>query len=85
MYWQYMYWQIFGYELIELPGNKYILVNEIKNEMPHICPTAKEGRQQVLLFIVLTHIFMHEECCSEGINLVRLILCNNMYTKSAFK
>ncbi|XP_029049902.1 melanoma-associated antigen D2-like [Osmia bicornis bicornis] len=57
--------KIFGYQLVELPGNKYILVNEIRNEIPHIYPTAEEGRQQVLLFMVLTHIFMQEESCTE--------------------
>ncbi|PBC25198.1 non-structural maintenance of chromosomes element 3 homolog [Apis cerana] len=57
--------KIFGYQLIELEGNKYMLVNEIKNELPHIYPCATESSQQVLLFIVLTHIFMQEESCTE--------------------
>ncbi|KOC65930.1 Melanoma-associated antigen G1 [Habropoda laboriosa] len=57
--------KIFGYRLVELEGNKYILVNEIQNELPHIYPAAKEASRQVLLFLVLTHIFMHDESCSE--------------------
>lgn len=58
--------KVFGYELVELEGNKYMLVNKIKNELPHICPLGTEGSQQVLLFIVLTHIFMLQNSCSEG-------------------
>ncbi|XP_071856459.1 non-structural maintenance of chromosomes element 3 homolog [Bombus fervidus] len=58
--------KVFGYELVELEGNKYMLVNKIKNELPHICPLGSEGSQQVLLFIVLTHIFMLQNSCSEG-------------------
>ncbi|XP_017757321.1 PREDICTED: non-structural maintenance of chromosomes element 3 homolog [Eufriesea mexicana] len=57
--------KIFGYELVELEGNKYMLVNEIQNELPHIHPSAMEGNRQVLLFLVLTHIFMHEESCTK--------------------
>lgn len=59
---------MFGYELVELEGNKYMLVNKIKNELPHIYPLGTEGSQQVLLFIVLTHIFMLQNSCSEGSN-----------------
>nr|XP_012152254.1 PREDICTED: melanoma-associated antigen G1-like isoform X2 [Megachile rotundata] len=61
----YMFRQIFGYRLIEFQTNKYMLVNEIQNQIPHIYPRATEGRQQVLLFLILTHIFMSEESCSE--------------------
>lgn len=58
--------------MIELEGNKYMLVNEIKNELPHIYPCATESSQQVLLFIVLTHIFMQEESCTEGNNAITM-------------
>ncbi|XP_076232093.1 non-structural maintenance of chromosomes element 3 homolog [Calliopsis andreniformis] len=57
--------KIFGYRLVELENTKYMLVNEIDNTFPHLYPLRGEGCQQVLLFIVLTHIFMHEESCSE--------------------
>ncbi|XP_003708202.2 non-structural maintenance of chromosomes element 3 homolog isoform X2 [Megachile rotundata] len=57
--------KIFGYRLIEFQTNKYMLVNEIQNQIAHIYPRATEGRQQVLLFLILTHIFMSEESCSE--------------------
>lgn len=57
--------KIFGYRLIEFQANKYMLANEIQNQIPHISPTTTEARQQVLLFVVLTHIFMSEESCSE--------------------
>ncbi|CAL7948048.1 unnamed protein product [Xylocopa violacea] len=57
--------KIFGYQLVELENNKYILVNEIENTLPHIHPIAIEVRQRVLLFIVLVHIFMHQQSCTE--------------------
>ncbi|XP_076756030.1 non-structural maintenance of chromosomes element 3 homolog [Xylocopa sonorina] len=57
--------KIFGYQLVELENNKYILVNEIENTLPHIRPNAIETRQRVLLFIVLVHIFMHQQSCTE--------------------
>ncbi|XP_076654771.1 non-structural maintenance of chromosomes element 3 homolog [Halictus rubicundus] len=57
--------KIFGYDLVELEGNKYILVNELVNSLPHIQPMGTEGSQKVLLFLVLTHIFMGEESCRE--------------------
>ncbi|XP_076292854.1 non-structural maintenance of chromosomes element 3 homolog isoform X2 [Lasioglossum baleicum] len=57
--------KIFGYNLIEIEGNKYILVNELVNDLPHIQPVGTDGSQRVLLFLVLTHIFMSEESCTE--------------------
>ncbi|KAK1119416.1 hypothetical protein K0M31_013245 [Melipona bicolor] len=59
---------VFGYKLIELESGKYMLVNEIENTLPHIEPSATESSQMILLFLVLTHIFMLEDCCSEGIS-----------------
>lgn len=57
--------EVFGYDLIEFEGNKYMLVNKIPNDLPHIYPSGSEGSQQVLLFIVLTHVFMLQNSCSE--------------------
>lgn len=56
---------VFGYKLIELESGKYMLINEIENTLPHIEPSATESSQMILLFLVLTHIFMLEDCCSE--------------------
>ncbi|XP_076627513.1 non-structural maintenance of chromosomes element 3 homolog isoform X2 [Colletes latitarsis] len=52
--------KIFGYRLVELEGNKYMLANEIDNATLHIRPSDSQSKQQVLLFLVLTHIFMLE-------------------------
>ncbi|KZC07845.1 Melanoma-associated antigen G1 [Dufourea novaeangliae] len=57
--------KIFGYQLVELEGSKYMLINEIRNTLPHVSPVGTKGSQQVLLFLVLTHIFMSEEFCTE--------------------
>ncbi|XP_020294168.1 non-structural maintenance of chromosomes element 3 homolog [Pseudomyrmex gracilis] len=54
---------VFGYKLIEVEGNKYILVNELENSIPHL--KFKDKNKQVLLFLVLLHIFMHGESCKE--------------------
>ncbi|XP_076675014.1 non-structural maintenance of chromosomes element 3 homolog [Andrena cerasifolii] len=59
--------KIFGYQLMELEGNKYILVNQLENTLLHEYTLAAERRQQVLLFLVLTHIFMHQELCGEDL------------------
>lgn len=56
---------VFGYNLVDIGGGKYILVNEIKNELPHLNFTQSIKAQQVLLFIILAHIFMCEESCGE--------------------
>lgn len=56
--------KVFGYKLIEVEGNKYILINEIENSIPHL--NFKDKNKQVLLFLVLVHIFMHGETCKEG-------------------
>lgn len=50
---------------MEIDGNKYILVNEIKNDLPHLTFT-KNASSQVLLFLVLVHIFMLGNSCKEG-------------------
>ncbi|KAL0120294.1 hypothetical protein PUN28_008148 [Cardiocondyla obscurior] len=57
--------QIFGYNLVEIENNKYILVNEIDNSIPHL--TFYDSNKQVLLFLVLVHIFMYGETCKEEI------------------
>ncbi|CAK9812977.1 Non-structural maintenance of chromosomes element 3 homolog [Anthophora quadrimaculata] len=76
--------KIFGYRLVELESYKYILVNEIQNELPHIQPTTKEASQQVLLLIILTHIFMHDESCSEELLLNFLTNLGITYTDNQF-
>lgn len=57
--------EVFGYNLIEIENNKYILVNEIENDLPHL--TFLDNHKQVLLYIILVHIFMHGETCKEAI------------------
>ena len=59
--------KIFGYQLLELDGNKYILVNQIENPLLQEYALEAERRLQVLLFLVLTHIFMHQESCGEDL------------------
>ena len=59
--------KIFGYRLLELEGNKYILVNQVENTLLQEYTLEAERRQQVLLFLVLTHIFMHQELCGEDL------------------
>lgn len=57
--------EIFGIELAEVESNKYMLVNGIENNLPHIELPPSEKSQLVLLFLVLSHIFMSEEICTE--------------------
>ncbi|KAK2576244.1 hypothetical protein KPH14_005612 [Odynerus spinipes] len=57
--------QVFGYKLVDIGGGKYILVNEIKNDLPHLNFKQPVKAQQVLLFIILAHIFMCESVCKE--------------------
>ncbi|XP_076228531.1 non-structural maintenance of chromosomes element 3 homolog isoform X2 [Nomia melanderi] len=57
--------KVFGYNLMELEGNKYMLVNQLENDLPHINFLGTEGTGQVLLFLVLTHIYMNEESCTQ--------------------
>ncbi|XP_011169470.1 non-structural maintenance of chromosomes element 3 homolog isoform X1 [Solenopsis invicta] len=57
--------EVFGYNLIEVENNKYILVNEIENNIPHL--TFEDGPKQVLLYLVLVHIFMIGESCKEEV------------------
>ncbi|KAL2741009.1 non-structural maintenance of chromosomes element 3 isoform X2 [Vespula squamosa] len=58
--------QVFGYQLVDIGSGKYILVNEIKNSIPHLKFTKSIKAEQVLLFIILAHIFMYEDSCTEG-------------------
>ncbi|XP_011863552.1 PREDICTED: melanoma-associated antigen G1-like [Vollenhovia emeryi] len=55
--------EVFGYKLAEVESNKFILVNEIENDLPHL--TFPDSRTQVLLYLVLVHIFMYGESCKE--------------------
>ncbi|KAG5334401.1 NSE3 protein, partial [Acromyrmex charruanus] len=56
---------VFGYSLVEVEGNKYILVNKIENDLPHL--TFNDNHKLVLLYLVLVHIFMYGESCKEEI------------------
>lgn len=58
--------KVFGYKLIEIEPNRYILVNNMTNNLPHLT-FEKVASAQVLLFLVLVHIFMVGESCKEGI------------------
>jgi len=57
--------EVFGYDLVEVENNKYILVNEIENHLPHLI--FHDSSKQVLLYLVLVHIFMFGESCKEEI------------------
>lgn len=57
--------KVFGYKLVDTGGGKFILVNEIKNELPHLKFNQSIRSQQVLLFIVLAQIFMQQDACRE--------------------
>ncbi|KYN34136.1 Melanoma-associated antigen G1 [Trachymyrmex septentrionalis] len=57
--------EVFGYSLVEVEGNKYILVNKIENNLPHL--TFNDNHKLVLLYLVLVHIFMYGESCKEEI------------------
>ncbi|KAK0098050.1 hypothetical protein PV326_011585 [Microctonus aethiopoides] len=48
--------EIFGYELIDIGGLKYILVNKINN--PYLESSNKDAAENTLLFLTLTYIFM---------------------------
>ncbi|XP_012056622.1 PREDICTED: melanoma-associated antigen G1 [Atta cephalotes] len=57
--------EVFGYSLVEVEGNKYILVNKIENDLPHLI--FNDNHKLVLLYLVLVHIFMYGESCKEEI------------------
>ncbi|XP_011634072.1 non-structural maintenance of chromosomes element 3 homolog isoform X3 [Pogonomyrmex barbatus] len=57
--------EVFGYKLIEVESNKYILMNEIENKLPHLI--FQHNYKQVLLYLILVHIFMYGESCKEEI------------------
>ncbi|EFN84394.1 Melanoma-associated antigen G1 [Harpegnathos saltator] len=56
--------KIFGYKLLLVEENKYIMVNEISNHLPHL--NFKKSTQ-ILLFLILVHIFMFGESSKEEI------------------
>ncbi|XP_033326399.2 non-structural maintenance of chromosomes element 3 homolog [Megalopta genalis] len=62
---KYLLSKVFGYNLVELESNKYILVNELENSLPHIRRQGADASQQVLLFLVLTHVFMNDDYCTQ--------------------
>lgn len=57
--------QVFGYKLVDIGNSKYIIVNEINNSIPHLNFNKPTKAEQVLLFIILCHIFMYEDVCTE--------------------
>ncbi|XP_015177526.1 PREDICTED: melanoma-associated antigen G1-like [Polistes dominula] len=57
--------QVFGYQLVDIGSSKYIIVNEIDNSIPHLNFNKSTKAEQVLLFIILCHIFMYEDACTE--------------------
>ncbi|EZA46715.1 Melanoma-associated antigen G1 [Ooceraea biroi] len=56
--------EVFGYKLMEIESNRYILINDVANHLPHLTFESTAGAQ-VLLFLVLVHIFMLGESCKE--------------------
>lgn len=78
--------EVFGFELVEVENNRYILVNNIENNLPHL--TFQNSSKQVLLYLVLVHIFMHGEACKEDIlwNFLRTlgIITNNSFQNEYF-
>lgn len=59
--------KVFGYDLIELDNTKYILINRLINSQSHVKFSRSEKPQLVLLFIILTHIFMQDNSCTEDV------------------
>lgn len=61
------FFQVFGINLEEFEPSKYILTNAIPNNTPHLlCPTDDQPHR-ILLVLVLTHIFMMNDACKEGL------------------
>ncbi|XP_011506593.1 PREDICTED: MAGE-like protein 2 [Ceratosolen solmsi marchali] len=57
---------VFGYKLVDVESGKFILCNTIKNDLPHLNFDENVKNRYVLLFLVLTHIYMSGEVCTEG-------------------
>lgn len=78
--------EVFGFELVEIENNRYILINNIDNELPHLI--FHNSSKQLLLYLVLVHIFMHGETCQEDIlwNFLRNlnIITNNSFQNEYF-
>lgn len=79
-------YKVFGFELVEIENNRYILINNIDNELPHLI--FHNSSKQLLLYLVLVHIFMHGETCQEGeyvyliVSLFIYVIINNNNMKS---
>lgn len=63
---------MFGYRIVNIKNNetssgKFILVNKLQGSLPCTAFDKEVGDRYVLLFLVLSHIFMNGEICSEGI------------------
>lgn len=78
--------EVFGFELMEIESNRYILVNNIENNLPHLI--FHNSSKQLLLYLILTHIFMYGEACPEDIlwNFLRSlgIITNNNFQNEYF-
>ncbi|XP_043274523.1 non-structural maintenance of chromosomes element 3 homolog [Venturia canescens] len=62
--------EVFGYNLVELEGAKWILTNDLENVGDCLEFSTEERAEMVLLFILLAHIFMspETECTAEDIH-----------------
>lgn len=78
---------IFGYQLIEMKGQRYFLVNKFQNE--DIQPTTSEKRaEKVLLFLTLTYIFMRTDNEGKAIareSMIKIILICSKHILIVFK
>ncbi|XP_029175685.1 non-structural maintenance of chromosomes element 3 homolog [Nylanderia fulva] len=78
--------EVFGFELVEIENNRYILANKMENNLPHLI--FQNSNKQVLLYLVLVHIFMHGEACQEDMlwNFLRSlgIITNNSFQNEYF-
>ncbi|XP_014215948.1 non-structural maintenance of chromosomes element 3 homolog [Copidosoma floridanum] len=55
----------FGYEVTDVDG-KLFIYNRLKNDIPHIEYDEDVANRHVLLFIILSHIYMSGDRCSQG-------------------
>jgi hypothetical protein len=65
--------------------NRYILINDIANHLPHLT-FEKTASAQVLLFLVLVHIFMLGESCKEGnLTHLKILLSISLLIEQCFR
>ncbi|XP_008207768.1 non-structural maintenance of chromosomes element 3 homolog [Nasonia vitripennis] len=70
--------EVFGYRMVNIKNNetssgKFILVNKLQDSLPYMTFDKEVGDRYVLLFLVLSHIFMNGEICSEA-SLMKFLL-----------